>query len=214
MLVNALALSLAVAVIAAPMSAVPAAAVHELPAEFSLDGVHWTSTIPEILPEGWQPVPGSTQTATVHVRSTRDTLSRVSLSVGAATSPSTSLLNATQVAGRLQSVDLSTVDACRALDEAVLAPGESATFPLSVSVSPALTDAQQTPLSFALAATMSDPELTAGPGCGADPIAASPDLPATGGDAQRTAAVAAAGIAASLAGLWLLVRRRREARDV
>lgn len=210
-----LALPLAVAIAAAPIIvAVPASAATGLPLEFSLDGTSWARTIPELVPASWQPVPGSIRTETIHVRSTRDIVSRVALYVGSAQSPSASLLRATSVTGRLDAIELAAVDSCRPLDGGVLAPGESATFTVSVGVAASLTDAPSTPLSFELAASMSDLEVEpVGPGCPATPAtgpsAGGGGLPATGGDGQLTAAMAAGGVAALFLGIWALLRRRR-----
>lgn len=197
------------AVAAAP--AATAASAGPLPLEYSLDGVTWSATVPGILPADWRPVPGSTATTSLHVRSTRGADARVALYVGAAQSTSGALLEATSVTGRLSTIELDDVDGCRALDTASLAQGESAVFTVTVAVAPSLMTAQETPLRFVLDASMSDPQVDpVGVGC---PAAAHPETPAglaaTGGSGALALLFAGGGAALVLLGAAARRRARR-----
>jgi len=204
-LVVAAATSISSVVVAAPASAAT------LPLEYSLDGVVWSATAPAILPDGWRPVPGSTLTSALHVRSSRGTDARVALYLGETSSPSRALLTATTLSGRLATFELSAFDGCRPLDSAVLRPGESAVFTLTVDVSSALTEAQSTPLTIGLDASMSDVQVTpVGVGCpGAAQQAGGDDLPATGGSVAQPLAVAGAAAALIIVGGAARRRARR-----
>ncbi len=210
-------MSAALIVSALVLAPTPATAASDLPLEYSLDGIHWSSADPALMPDSWRPVPGSTTTTTLHVRSTRAAASRIALYLGAVESPSSSLVRATTVAGRLAVVGFTEADRCVPLDEATLEPGQAASFSVVVSVSGELDDAQLAPLSFALDASMSDPQVVpVRAGCPAesatgfpDPApAADGDLPRTGGNVGGAVAIAAGGGALTLLGLWIRRRRR------
>ena len=202
----------AVAALGSVIVAAPASAAA-LPLEYSLDGVTWSDTAPAIVPASWQPVPGSTLTAALHVRSTRGTDARVAIYLGDVASPSMALLTATTVTGRLAAFALNAVDGCRPLDSVLLHPGESAILTIAVEVAPSLAVAQTTPLTLHLDASMSDVQVTpVGVGC---PASAQPggggELPATGNSLAPALAITAVGGALLFIGVG--ARRRAKRND-
>ncbi|WP_312678454.1 hypothetical protein [Microbacterium sp.] len=203
------------AVVTAPPAAATSAA--PLPLEYSLDGVTWSDTAPAVVPAAWQPVPGSTMTTSLHVRSIRAAESRVALFVGAAQSPSRALLDATTITGRLSTIDMGAVDPCRPLDSASLTEGQSAVFTITVTVSPLLDAAQSRPLTVLLDASMSDAAVhPVGSGCASAAQPASPtDLAATGGSGALVSVVAVIGLGLVMFGMAFRRRSRRlsDARD-
>ncbi|KQR95778.1 MAG: hypothetical protein J0I33_07290 [Microbacterium ginsengisoli] len=202
---------------AAPAVARAATAAGEPGLSFSADGSTWTSGPLDIVPASWRPVPGSAFDATFSVRNDRSTAASVALFATDVSSSSRDLLLATSIAGGGDAPQqLGEVTGCLALASARLAPGEVIPVTLSLAVSPGLSTAQNTAVSFEVVSTASD-AMTAPP-ASTCPVASAPApsvsaLPRTGwfdGDTLRT--VLLAGLGALGAGAVLSVRRREHHR--
>jgi len=212
----ALAGALAVAVPGPAMAA-------ESAVEYSLDGVTWSATPPaSVFPVSWQPVPGSEATATLHLRAVRPGHTVVGVYSGSAASSDPVLLAGTTVtdaAGRTSRLDVLATDCSLVAPQAVLAQGQSLTVPLTVAISPTLTQAQNATLRLSLLIDLSDtgvPTLASGcpvdarilaafPGSGTSAMLGRTGTEPAGGPVVAGAALLVGGVAA-------LVLGRRRAR--
>ena len=173
-IVSALAIGASLALVALP------AAAADSEVEYSTDGVVWSaSPPPAVFPASWQPVPGSTTTATLYVRAARPGTTVVGVYAGAPASSDPQLLAATTLAGATgPATALDGLGACTAVaDQAVLAEGEVLAVPITIAFSPALTDGRGASLALDLLVDLSDTGVPVLPGgCPVDPeiIAAFP----------------------------------------
>ncbi|MGP6204991.1 hypothetical protein [Microbacterium sp.] len=203
--------------------AVPTAA-PPAPVEYSTDGVTWSATPPaSVFPTSWMPVPGASTTATLYIRAARPGNTVVAVYAGNAASTDPVLLASTAVAGPDgEDVSLSSIPTCRALaPQTVLAEGAVVGIPLTVSLAPDLTTAQDTALRMDILVDLSDtgvPTLVGGCPVNPDILAAFPGgtsqsaLGGTGGEVPVVTVAAAAGVVACglVACAIALSMRRRE----
>lgn len=214
-LLAAVVASALIMLIAEPASASTSASASGLPLEYSLDGATWQSATIPLLSPAWRPVPGSVHTSTIYVRSTRDVPSNLGVFLERASSPSSSLLSAIEVAGAdTSAVALDAIDRCTPLQSSRVSSSRGVPVSLTVRVHPALAADQLTALNIELAATMSDASVApvpAGcPGGQSDGIAAG--LATTGQDWRGLLPLAALGSAGIILGV-ILNRRRSEGGD-
>jgi len=224
------AVALGLALAAGVAWSVPATAAHAAaPAvEYSLDGLHWSAQPPTSVFDGsWVPVPGSSRTASVYLRSVRSGDTIVGVYAGKAAASDAGLLVATTVQGADgEPLPLSTLGDCRALaSQSVLGEGDTLQVPLTVAVDPELTTGQEAGLELSLLIDLSDTGVpTLAGGCPVDPaiIAAFPGAAAPSAASARPLAdtgtdtpvgwLAAAG-ALLIGGAGALIAARRRAPD-
>jgi len=222
-----IALGLGLALAAGVAWSLPATAAHAAaPAvEYSLDGVHWSAQPPaSVFDASWVPVPGSSRTASLYLRSARPGDTIVGVYAGGAAASDPALLSATTVqAAGGESLPLSELGDCRALaSQAVLGAGDTLRVPLAVAVDPELTAGQEAALELSLLIDLSDTGVpTLAGGCPVDPaiIAAFPGASApstaparpladTGADAPIGWLAAAGALLIGGAGALIAARRR------
>lgn len=136
------------------------------PMEYSLDGQHWSATPPDsIFPASWRPVPGSSVTATLYLRSTRSENTIVGVYAGPTSSSSAALLAHTSLTSAGRKVPLTRHPGCvQVTPQRMLGHGQTMAVPLTLAIDPQLTTAQDATLSTDLELAFSDTGVTTLPG--------------------------------------------------
>jgi hypothetical protein len=190
--------------------------------EYSLDGTTWSATPPaSVFPASWQPIPGSSGTATLHVRATRPGHTVVGVYSGSAVASDPALLagiTLTDATGAATPLDALSSSCALVASQVVLAQNQSVAVPLAIALDPSLAQGRSATLRLDLLIDLSDTGVPTLPnGCPVDPeiLAAFPGqgtgvLGRTGGEPPVLAL--AAGVALTLGGAVALAGGRRRAR--